>query len=334
MRENLKKLSLFIFGSLFPLYVFAECATPAERAKIGLEMDDAKEIDFFTKRFSAAGMAEYNKKMATPFSGKTTCPNSEQGVAPNSWKSKPAQDCIGALYAGMVCINDNKIKEKEFTEEPATVTTTTKSYTVTYALDGGMLDGKTGTITQTCEDGETISLKSAPTKTGSVFAGWKYPNEEIVDAGFSNVSCGEYTLTAQWKSSSDLSSTTESKDFRKKSCEDSGGSYMPTDTISDIDDNCSCPNGMIVTSGSIGNYLSLKTCSKCSDGWEPDPDKQNKFCREKSVSTDASQSDKKTETKKSLSDMAETPDEKKLVSEFDELNKQFESKVKQLTSAK
>ena len=74
--------------------------------------------------------------------------------------------------------------------------------TITYMLDGGKLDSKggiTGKVTDTCKDGETFTLESAPEKKGHTFKGWKYANDQVVEAGYSGVSCGNHTITAQWE---------------------------------------------------------------------------------------------------------------------------------------
>ena len=68
-------------------------------------------------------------------------------------------------------------------------------YTITYVLNGGTLDGKTGTVTVSVEDGATITLPK-PTKSGYTFDYWEGSRYE---AGASYKVTGDHTFTAQWE---------------------------------------------------------------------------------------------------------------------------------------
>ena len=68
-------------------------------------------------------------------------------------------------------------------------------YTITYVLNGGKLDGKTGTVTVSVEDGATITLPK-PTRSGYTFDYWEGSRYE---AGASYKVTGDHTFTAQWK---------------------------------------------------------------------------------------------------------------------------------------
>ncbi|WP_328597030.1 InlB B-repeat-containing protein [Porcincola intestinalis] len=69
-------------------------------------------------------------------------------------------------------------------------------YTITYVLNGGTLDGMTGTVTVSVEDGATITLPK-PTKSGYTFDYWEGSRYE---AGASYKVTGDHTFTARWKS--------------------------------------------------------------------------------------------------------------------------------------
>ena len=76
-------------------------------------------------------------------------------------------------------------------DEPPVVT----KFTITYNLNGGTMDGKTGTVTVQVEDGATITLPK-PTRSGYTFDYWEGSRYE---AGASYKVTGDHTFTAQWK---------------------------------------------------------------------------------------------------------------------------------------
>lgn len=80
--------------------------------------------------------------------------------------------------------------------EPVEFTILPEEFTITYDLNGGTYEGKTGIITETHEDGETITLLGAPTKEGMEFDYWK---GSAYKAGAKYKVEGDHTFTAQWK---------------------------------------------------------------------------------------------------------------------------------------
>ena len=76
-------------------------------------------------------------------------------------------------------------------DDPPVVT----KFTITYNLNGGTMDGKTGTVTVQVEDGATITLPK-PTRSGYTFDYWEGSRYE---AGASYKVTGDHTFTAQWK---------------------------------------------------------------------------------------------------------------------------------------
>ena len=77
----------------------------------------------------------------------------------------------------------------------AKYTSTVNKYTITFKLDGGMLDGHTGEITREAEYGETIVLPE-PTREGYAFDYWEGSKYQ---AGDNFAVTGEHTFTAKWK---------------------------------------------------------------------------------------------------------------------------------------
>ena len=88
-------------------------------------------------------------------------------------------------------------------------------YTITYVLNGGTLDGKTGTVTVQVEDGAVITLPK-PTRSGYTFDYWEGSRYE---AGASYTVTGDHTFTAQWKANS--TTGTDGKDTSPKTGDDS-----------------------------------------------------------------------------------------------------------------
>ena len=69
------------------------------------------------------------------------------------------------------------------------------SYTITYQLNGGTLDGKTGTVTQRYSEGTVITLPE-PTRQGYSFDGWE---DGSYKAGDSYTVAEDRIFTARWK---------------------------------------------------------------------------------------------------------------------------------------
>lgn len=70
--------------------------------------------------------------------------------------------------------------------------------TISYKLNGGTLDGKTGTVTVQAENGTVIILPS-PTREGYTFDYWEGSRYNAGDRYTVN---GDHTFTAQWKKNS------------------------------------------------------------------------------------------------------------------------------------
>ena len=84
----------------------------------------------------------------------------------------------------------------KFTANSVTPPVTTS--TISYNLNGGTLNGKTGTVTLSVENGTTITLP-APTREGYTFDYWEGSR---YNAGDSYTVNGDHTFTAQWKKNS------------------------------------------------------------------------------------------------------------------------------------
>ena len=72
------------------------------------------------------------------------------------------------------------------------------TYTITYDLNGGTLDGQTGVITEQHKEGEVITVKDAPTRAGYKFDYWEgsklYPGDKYTVTE-------DHTLKAVWSRS-------------------------------------------------------------------------------------------------------------------------------------
>lgn len=71
--------------------------------------------------------------------------------------------------------------------------------TLTFDLDGGTLNGQTGTFTITANVGDTINLPGAPTKAGYTFKCW-IGSEYAAGAAYKVE--GDHTFTAKWEQNS------------------------------------------------------------------------------------------------------------------------------------
>ena len=93
--------------------------------------------------------------------------------------------------------------EPEPESEPAPITVSVVSAVeITFDLDGGTLNGETGTITKLYYPGQTVKLPEAPTKDDSVFDGWETEiNDEKVtfEAEEDFTITGERSFKALWK---------------------------------------------------------------------------------------------------------------------------------------
>ena len=82
--------------------------------------------------------------------------------------------------------------------------TPAKSALLTFNLDGGTLDGKTGTVTVEANVGDTIKLPGAPTKKGYAFKFWK--GSEYA-AGAEYKVEGDHAFTAEWDKNAPVTHT-------------------------------------------------------------------------------------------------------------------------------
>lgn len=80
--------------------------------------------------------------------------------------------------------------------DPDPAPTPVEKGALTFNLGGGMLDGKTGTITIEANVGDTITIPNAPTREGYTFQYWRgseyYPGDKYTVKG-------DHTFTAVWK---------------------------------------------------------------------------------------------------------------------------------------
>ena len=95
-------------------------------------------------------------------------------------------------------------------EEPSDPVVT--KFTISYDLNGGTLDGKTGIISVQAEKGSTITIPAAPTREGYKFTYWKgseyYPGDSYKVEG-------DHTFTAQWEKNESSSGDETSDDGKK-----------------------------------------------------------------------------------------------------------------------
>ncbi|MGF0040116.1 InlB B-repeat-containing protein [Peptoniphilaceae bacterium SGI.131] len=77
-------------------------------------------------------------------------------------------------------------------EDPSAV----KTHKISYDLNGGKLNGKTGIVTIEAKEGETITLPEAPEREGYKFTYWKGSK---YNPGDKYVVKGQHTFTAQWE---------------------------------------------------------------------------------------------------------------------------------------
>ena len=84
-------------------------------------------------------------------------------------------------------------------KQPDPDPTPTKKGTLTFNLNGGTPDGKTGKLTIKAKVGDTITIPDAPTRKGYTFQYWKgsknYPGDKYKVVG-------DHTFTAVWKKNS------------------------------------------------------------------------------------------------------------------------------------
>ena len=121
---------------------------------------------------------------------------------------------------------------KNTSEEPSDPGVT--KFTISYDLNGGTLDGRTGIIKVQAEEGLTITIPAAPTREGYKFTYWKGSEYH---PGDSYKVEGDHTFTAQWEKVSSSSEGTDSgssggstSDDGKKDDASQTGTTNPTGT--------------------------------------------------------------------------------------------------------
>ncbi|MSC86449.1 Cna B-type domain-containing protein [Eubacterium sp. BIOML-A1] len=111
--------------------------------------------------------------------------------------SKTGKQTLTVRYEGFTATYEVEVKAK--TNPPVTTST------ISYNLNGGTLNGKTGTVTIQAENGTTITLP-APTREGYTFDYWEGSR---YNAGDSYTVNGDHTFTAQWKKNSTTPGTSD-----------------------------------------------------------------------------------------------------------------------------
>lgn len=89
--------------------------------------------------------------------------------------------------------------EEEAITAQVSVTVEPNVYTITYDLNGGTLDGKTGKITEEYEEGSEVTVKAAPVRDGYTFQYWEGSR---YNPGDTFMATEDHTLKAVWKESS------------------------------------------------------------------------------------------------------------------------------------
>lgn len=96
--------------------------------------------------------------------------------------------------------------------------TEAETFTITYDLNGGSIDGSTADITVKAGNGEIIRLPEAPTRKGYQFLYWKGSKYDPGD----RYTVGEdHVFTAEWKKAADADDTDTSGDSSSDSSSDS-----------------------------------------------------------------------------------------------------------------
>ena len=99
------------------------------------------------------------------------------------------------------------------------------TYTIKYDLNGGTLDGQTGVITEQHKEGEVITVKDAPTRTGYKFDYWEgsklYPGDKYTVTE-------DHTLKAVWSRNSGSGTGSSTTSSGKTSGTSSGSSSSKT----------------------------------------------------------------------------------------------------------
>lgn len=150
-------------------------------------VEDVAEPEGISPEEMEAWVADYEKRIADA-AAENAQKAEDKVVIPatghswGDWKSVTAPTATAAGKDRRVCANDPTHVEERTT------------WLISYNLNGGTLDGKTGTVTLAVVDGQTITLP-APTRTGYTFSHWQGSTYHAGDSYTVNES---HTFTAQW----------------------------------------------------------------------------------------------------------------------------------------
>ena len=127
-----------------------------------------------------------------------------------------APDIEGETYTDTIKLTVTDPDDSGDDDEPEKAT-----YTITYDLNGGTLDGQTGVITEQHKEGEVITVKDAPTRTGYKFDYWEgsklYPGDKYTVTE-------DHTLKAVWSRNSGSGTGSSTTSSGKTSGTSSGSS--------------------------------------------------------------------------------------------------------------
>ena len=130
------------------------------------------------------------------------------GETANWTTSVPKGTEVGTYYVWRVIVD---LDENYNEVEPLCVTSqiVPRQFTITYDLNGGKLNGQTGKVTVTVDEGTVITLP-APTKSGYKFDYWEGSK---YNAGDKYTVTGDHTFKAVWKANSKGANTGDSNDI-------------------------------------------------------------------------------------------------------------------------
>lgn len=168
------------------LFWDAQAKEPILDDDVAVEIDIA-EPDVTDAAAYAAWYEEYKQKVeaAIDENAKTAADKLVIPATGHDWGEWTTVTAPTATAPGVqqrVCKNDAEHKEER------------ACFLVSYDLNGGTLDGKTGVVELVAGDGEVITLP-APTRSGYVFSYWQ---GSTYYAGDSYTVEGNHTFTAQW----------------------------------------------------------------------------------------------------------------------------------------
>lgn len=121
--------------------------------------------------------------------------NDPSAVPGDGWSASiPAGIKAGTYYVWYKVVGDTTHADSD-PAGPLTVKITPKQYTVTYELNGGKLDGQTGTVSAKYDKGTVITLPE-PARKGYTFDHWE---GSTYNAGDNYTVTEDHTFKAVWK---------------------------------------------------------------------------------------------------------------------------------------